>query len=97
MELATVKLLSAHAVIAVFGAIVHAANSYRNGTSKTWMDFFTLTIMASFSGVMFALLALYLFPTGGYLTLAIAGTGGFLGVEGMTIIAAKIRTLIANK
>lgn len=96
-EIATTKLLIAHGFFAIFGAVVHSANAYRNGTSKTWADFFMLTVMASFSGVMFAIFGLYLFPEGGYITMALAGTGGFLGVEGMSLIASRIQELISKK
>jgi hypothetical protein len=45
---------------------------------------------------MFALVALYMFPDQHYLTLAMAGTGGFLGVEGMTLIIERVRQLITK-
>lgn len=96
LEASALKLFVAHGFLAIFGAVVHAANAYRNGKSKTWADFFTLTIMASFSGVMFAIIGLHMFPEGGYMTMAMAGTGGFLGVEGMTVLADKIRNIISN-
>ncbi len=87
--------LIAHLIIAIFGAVVHAAKAYRLGTSKTWVDFFTLTVMSSFTGVIFSLMALHtLGPEQHYLTLAMAGTGGFLGVEGMTFIIEKVRTVL---
>lgn len=88
--------IAAHAFIALFGAVVHAAKAYRAGSSRTWVDFVTLTVMSSFSGVMFALIALYMFPDQHYLTLAIAGTGGFLGVEGMTLIIERVRQVITK-
>ena len=89
--------LLAHGVIAVFGAIVHAAKAYRLGKSKSWLDFVTLTVMSSFSGVIFALIALHTFHDQEYITLAIAGTGCFLGVEGMTFIVDKVRTILVAK
>jgi hypothetical protein len=88
--------IAAHAFIALFGAVVHAAKAYRAGATKTLLDFATLTVMSSFSGVMFALVALYMFPDQHYLTLAMAGTGGFLGVEGMTLIIERVRQLITK-
>src|SRR3990167_3430091 len=84
-----------HGTLAFFGAIVHAAKSYREGASKTWIDFLTLTVMSSFSGVMFALVGFYMFgESQQYLTMAMAGTGGFLGVEGMALIIGKLKGLM---
>ena len=81
-----------HGIVAFFGAIVHALDAHRKGTSKTVLDFIVLTIMSSFSGVMFALLGLEWFGEGSYLTLAFAGTGGFVGVEGMTWVTNYIKS-----
>jgi hypothetical protein len=53
--------------------------------------------MSSFSGVMFALLGLYMFGDSSYLTMAMAGTGGFLGVEGMTMVVDHVRSIIERK
>lgn len=80
----------AHGALAVFGAIVHASKAHREGTSKTFMDFIILTLMSSFSGVMFALIGFEMFGHESYLSLAMAGTGGFIGVEGMTMIVTYI-------
>lgn len=85
-----------HGGLAFFGALVHACKAHRSGQSKTLIDFILLTLMSSFSGVMFALLGVYLFQDNTYLSMAMAGTGGFLGVEGMTIIVDKLRSLIAK-
>lgn len=86
----------AHGGIALFGALVHAANAHRNGKSKTLADFCILMVMASFTGVMFSLLALHFFPEQIYLTACIAGTGGYLGVEGMTMLVDRIKLFIIN-
>lgn len=75
-----------HGFLALFGAFVHASKAYREGKSKNFLDFLALIIMSSFSGVMFALVGFEVFGQGSYLTLAMAGTGGFVGVEGMTYI-----------
>lgn len=86
----------AHGIIALFGAFVHASRVYRNGGTKNALDFAILTIMSSFSGVMFSLLGLHYFGESSYLTLALAGTGGFLGVEGMTFVVTFIRDRFFN-
>lgn len=86
-----------HGAIAIFGAVVHALKAHRNGQSKTFLDFVTLTVMSSFSGVMFAILGLQLFPDQIYVTLMLAGAGGFMGVEGMVIIIDVVRNLTTKK
>lgn len=91
------KEIAIHGLMAFFGAIVHAAKAYRSGSSRTWLDFITLTIMASFSGVMFALVGFALFPESGYLRIAFTGMGGYLGVEGMTLIIERFRQLVASR
>lgn len=81
----------AHGVIAVFGAIVHALEARRTGKSKTATDFFALVVMSSFSGAMFALVGLQFLPDQVYLTAALAGTGGYLGIEGMSYLVDYLK------
>ena len=73
----------AHGLLASFGAFVHASKVYRAGGTKNSLDFLLLTVMSSFSGVLFALVGSEMFGPESYITLAMAGTGGFLGVEGI--------------
>jgi zinc transporter ZupT len=89
--------VTAHGTLAFFGALVHASKAHREGNSKTFIDFVALTLMSSFSGVMFALIGLYLWGETSYLTMALAGTGGFMGVEGMALIIEKLRQVIERK
>ncbi len=97
MDPVSAQMIIYHGMLAFFGAIVHAARAHRLGTSKTVVDFVMLVLMASFSGVIFALFGFWMFSSSQpYITLAIAGTGGFLGVEGMTIIIDQIRTLLSR-
>jgi len=84
-----------HGAIAFFGALAHAINAHRNGKTKGLVDFALLTIMSSFSGVVFALVASWAFDSF-YLTLAMSGAGGFLGVEGLTVLATKLRDSMSN-
>lgn len=81
----------AHAGIALFGAVVHALEAQRKGSSKTFADFAALVVMSSFSGVMFALVAVSYLQDQVYLTTAIAGTGGYIGVEGMSFIVEYLK------
>lgn len=86
--------LAKHGIVAFFGAIVHALNAHRNGDAKNVVDIILLTIISSFSGVMFAFIGLHFFQEGSYLTLAFSGSGGFLGVEGMSIIIRFVKKSI---
>lgn len=86
-----------HGLLAFFGALVHASKAYRAGQTKGILDYLALVMMSSFSGVMFFLLTIYLFGEPSYLTMAMAGTGGFLGVEGMTIIINRLQSIISSK
>ena len=79
-----------HFFLAFFGAMVHATKAHRDGQAKTFLDFLSLTFMSSFSGVMFSLIGLSMFEPNSYITLAMAGTGGFIGVEGMTYVVDYI-------
>lgn len=93
----TTGILAKHGTIAFFGALVHALNAHRHGDTKSLLDIFTLTVISSFSGVMFAFLGLHFFTEGSYLTLALAGAGGFLGVEGMVLVIRILKkSLLAN-
>lgn len=75
-----------HGVLAVFGALVHASKAHQDGTTKNPVDLLAIVFMSSFSGVMFALVGLEFFGHGSYVTLAMAGAGGYVGVEGMSFI-----------
>lgn len=93
----TTTQIMIHGGLALAGALTHASKAHRLGTSKTMVDFLTLTLMSSFSGVMFAILAFHLFVDQPYLTMAMAGVGGFLGVEGMAIIISRVQDFISKK
>ena len=92
----TTTVLVSHGGLAVFGAFVHALKAHRDKTSKGLLDLLILTAMSTFSGVMFAIAAGYFFPHQMYLSHAASGAGGFLGVEGLTLLALKIRDLISK-
>lgn len=88
-DIATTLTASAvfkHALLAIFGGFAHAINAQRNGQTKNLMDFILLTLLSSFFGVLFGLIGLAILPNNEYLTLALAGTGGWLGIEGAAIL-----------
>lgn len=84
-----------HGLVAFFGAITHAIRAHRNGQSKGFVDFILLTIMSSFSGLIFSLLALQM-TENLYYSLAAAGAGGFLGVEGLAFVSDLIKNALSQ-
>lgn len=83
--------IAAHGWIAIFGAITHALNAQRMGKTKNWKDFIVLMVMSSFTGVMFSLVGLHYFPHDIYISMAAAGTGGWIGVEGLAWLSELIK------
>lgn len=90
----SVSVLAKHGTIAFFGGLAHAINKHRTGESKGWLDLLALTAMSSFFGLLFGFIALYLFKNNEYITLAMAGTGGWLGIEGVGMLLALIKKLL---
>ena len=90
------QTILSHAFIAVFGGIVHALNAHRHGDTKGIGDIAVLAVISSFSGIIFALVCMYFFNNA-YITLAAAGSGGYLGTEGLSVVAKKVQQLITSK
>lgn len=88
----SVSYVFQHAVIALFGGIANAINKHRTGESKTLMDFIALAIMSSFFGVLFGFIAIHTYPNSEYLTMAVAGTGGWLGIESTGLLTDFIKS-----
>lgn len=85
------SLMAKHGILAVTGGIVHALSAYRNGETRGILDIIVLSIISAFTGVIFAFVALSLYPDT-YLTFAIAGVGGFVGVEGMSWVTMLVKS-----
>ncbi len=92
-EIITTASLLKHGAIAFFGALVHALAAHRDGQAKTKLDIVTLTVISSFSGVIFGLLSCN-FLGDSYISLAITGSGGYLGVEGLKQVTAALKKSI---
>lgn len=86
-----------HGGIAFFGAIVHALNAHRTGKSKGIIDFSILVIMASFTGVMFFIVASHFFEGQTWMVAASTGAGAYMGVDGMSLLVEKIRIVLIKK
>jgi hypothetical protein len=98
LETATIaistKAVALHGVAALFGAFAHALNAHRSGSSKTWLDFLSLFIISSFAGTMFFLLGFYMFGQDNYLTIVMGGSGGWLGIEGLSFLVSFVKKSI---
>lgn len=91
------KAMVVHGVAAVFGALSHALNAHRAGQSNTFLDFISLFVISSFAGTMFFLLGFYIFGKDNYLTIVMSGSGGWLGIEGLSYLVSFIKkTIKAN-
>lgn len=88
------KALTVHGIAAVFGAFAHALNAHRSGNSKTWLDFLALFVISSFAGTMFFLLGFYVFGKDNYLTIVMGGSGGWLGIEGLSFLVSFVKKSI---
>jgi len=88
----TTSAIATHWTLAVFWAFVHALNAHRTWKSKTFIDFLSLTIMSSFTWVMFTLLGLHLFPSAPYIVYAMSWTGWYLWIEWMSILVGYLKT-----
>lgn len=86
-----VSQYAAHGFLALFGALVHALEAQRKGQTKSTSDFISLIIMSSFSGVIFFTIAMQTIPDQQYFVAAAAGTGGYVGVEGMAWIISFLK------
>lgn len=85
------SIMLKHGILAVSGGIVHALSAYRRGETRGVLDIIILSVISAFTGVIFAFVALSLYPDT-YLTFAIAGVGGFVGVEGMSWITEFVKS-----
>lgn len=89
--------ITKHGIIALFGGVANAINKHRTGESKGLLDFVALSLLSSFFGLLFGLIALSLGKNNEYLTLCAAGMGGWLGIEGAGIISSYIKKIFNVK
>lgn len=94
-EPVSISIATKHGILAIFGGIIHALSAYRRGETRGLLDILILATISSFTGVIFALVALNIYSDN-YLTYAIAGVGGFIGVEGMAWITDYVKSKIKD-
>ena len=88
-----------HGIIALIAGFAHALNERRDEKASKMVkigEFIASVLIASFSGVIFGLIALEMFGQGSYLTLAITGSGGFIGAKGLKIISESLVSLFVT-
>ena len=85
-----------HGMIAIAAGVAHALSEGRRVGTRTeqCLEFIASVLIASFSGVIFGLIALEMFGQGSYLSLAITGAGGFIGSKGLKMISETLVTFI---
>ncbi len=83
-----------HGLVALIGGLANAINKHRTGESKGFLDFIALSVMSSFFGIITGFIAVSLFGTNEYLTLSVAGTGGWLGIETTGILQIWIKKIL---
>jgi len=88
------KTFLIHAGAAFCGAVSHALNAHRNGKSKTFIDFVSLIFISSFTGSMFFIAGFHFLGGDSYLTIVLGGSGGWLGVEGMSFLITVLKKWI---
>lgn len=82
-----------YGVITMFSGL---AKALADGKKRLW-DIVTGVIISGFSGTMFAVASMAIFGDSHfYLTMVMAGSGGFLGVEGMNWLAERVKTKLGN-
>lgn len=82
---------------AIFGGIVHALVVQRNGGIKNKYDLLAVSIISGFAGTMWMLLALQFYPGSHFVIAFASGFGGYLSVEGLAMIATRLREFISKQ
>ena len=89
-------VIAVHGGLAFFGGLVHALKAHRDKTSRGWSDFAILTVMSTFTGVVFGLLAMYVSDHNMYLTMVATSIGSFWGVEGMAYAMERVLKILSK-
>lgn len=88
------------ALLALFGAIVHATNQLRvaraNDEPFTFVDWIILFPTALFAGVVFGLMAQLTTDNAIHLMLAVS-TGAFLGLAGLNKVADRVLAALTKE
>jgi len=83
--------------------LIHGGMAFMGGIAKATkkkksriLEYVACGVVASFSGVLLAVVLKHFLPTAEYLHLAGAGVGGWLGADGIEIIVKIIKKVIAD-
>ena len=86
--------------VVIFGAIVHATSQLKIARDEqrefTKVDFFILTIIASFAGLIFGLLATLFFDNE-IVVILFSAIGAFLGMAGLNKISSILLQVLTSK
>ena len=90
----TKKVFIIHAIMIALGAMARAFHEMRTEKKFTWLGFITAFITSTFSGVIFVLVAITVLGQENMTAIAyIAGMGGWLGVEGLTMVTERLKKI----
>jgi hypothetical protein len=79
-------------VMAIFGALAHGLLSWRNGQTKSFLDFLALCFISGFAGTMWTLVALNYSPENIYVIGFASGMGGYASIEGLVVIVNFVKS-----
>lgn len=82
---------------AIFGGIAHALMIQRKGGLKGFWDGVGLATISGFAATMWLMLALNFFPEKIFLVAFASGFGGYMSVEGLAMLAAKVKDIISRQ
>lgn len=76
------------------GAMARAFHEMRTNKKFSWLGFLTAFITSTFSGVIFVLVAISILGQENMTVIAyIAGMGGWLGVEWLTMVTERLKKI----
>lgn len=84
-------------VTALFGGVAHALMIQRKGGLKGFWDGVGLATISGFAATMWLMLALNFFPEKIFLVAFASGFGGYMSVEGLAILASKLKEVISRQ
>lgn len=83
--------------MALFGALANTIHAKREGRTRTKVEFLLNWIMSSFFGVVIGFVGLSIFKENIYALMAMAGTGGWLGIETTELLKQWLFKITNNK
>ncbi len=87
LDPSVIKLILVGTLGAVVHAFSHLINYRKNNIPYTWRDFIVYTVFGGFAGIIFGLLAQWVFPQDEIARLFFTGMGAFMGFAGLNALS----------